>query len=701
MYPPNMNTDTPSHQAKGVPSWAELQEEGLQEERKAMLQVEAAMLLAVELHAELHSSHGLSVWKEEAERHLSAGRTAVRQCEESEAGTGAAIEATTMPSGQSMRVLEDGTSVQSTAGAFAKETKGTAAAGAGAGAGAGAMPVHVVLLEGGEKVQIYADGAVQVTTTGVSDEWIGGQLRLAPDNKTMVAVRLRKVDKQPIQTQWTANGAIVQVQRQPAETRVQINANGSAIVLTADKVRVEIPQIAAVVHSAAEDLRKESALDPAGKRVSASDLALVVDRHEEARKLAHEAAQAVASAGVVVMYVDGTKAQVGGDEMRLKLRKTDGTILQLLHAGGDESGLEDDDDESEDSDEEQHVRRPGGRRSMYVVTKSEPGRMGMLRAEANHCLVITNTTGGIALTIGPDGKPLGEAAAEAEAAEAAGEGQAPPALGITVASGGGDPLADMLSNLMSAEVGASNGAASSEQKERKESNLQRQNAAGGKKTQNRRVNDFNSVTQLEMMLQPNLVTSVADAHSDAAGASKKEKKKVEKAMTDVRYGKVSALVRTKDWGALLAGDQLKREIAAGRTLHGFNEAPIVFAPTFKVARHEAKEVYNEKRTPSWTDRVVFKSITSRATHLTAIPGGYTSSPSLTTSDHKPVRAVFKVRLPEAPSEHLIACPGETSPCCLLTQVKIRHTLTRSRTLSSHTTLSFSLSLPIPAAQRDS
>ena len=61
-------------------------------------------------------------------------------------------------------------------------------------------------------------------------------------------------------------------------------------------------------------------------------------------------------------------------------------------------------------------------------------------------------------------------------------------------------------------------------------------------------------------------------------------------MKHLKWGKVLALVKKEEWDTLIAGDQLKNEIAGGRALHGFEEAKIAFAPTFKLARHELQMV---------------------------------------------------------------------------------------------------------------
>lgn len=90
---------------------------------------------------------------------------------------------------------------------------------------------------------------------------------------------------------------------------------------------------------------------------------------------------------------------------------------------------------------------------------------------------------------------------------------------------------------------------------------------------------------------------------------------------------------------------------------GFQEGPIAFAPTFKFLA--GGNEYHPDRTPSWTDRVLWK-VRSRQEALEALlaaPGDtnlpppfqlrqlyYTSVPCVTSSDHKPVVAGFSLTL---------------------------------------------------------
>lgn len=68
-----------------------------------------------------------------------------------------------------------------------------------------------------------------------------------------------------------------------------------------------------------------------------------------------------------------------------------------------------------------------------------------------------------------------------------------------------------------------------------------------------------------------------------------------------------------------------------------------FSPTFKVARHCGYE-YNVKRSPSYTDRILFRSGDQLGCRIR--PLIYEPIENFTTSDHKPIRGAFMVRLNE-------------------------------------------------------
>lgn len=106
----------------------------------------------------------------------------------------------------------------------------------------------------------------------------------------------------------------------------------------------------------------------------------------------------------------------------------------------------------------------------------------------------------------------------------------------------------------------------------------------------------------------------------------------------------------KHYSHLLEEDQLTQEIAAGRTCHGFKEAPVTFPPTYKYAhkRHAKAEEDEDETTwdwalhrwPSWCDRVLYLDIPRWMQDVVPSAAikvhGYVALPVLSTSDHRPV-----------------------------------------------------------------
>ncbi|XP_040601133.1 phosphatidylinositol polyphosphate 5-phosphatase type IV [Mesocricetus auratus] len=93
--------------------------------------------------------------------------------------------------------------------------------------------------------------------------------------------------------------------------------------------------------------------------------------------------------------------------------------------------------------------------------------------------------------------------------------------------------------------------------------------------------------------------------------------------------------------ALLQHDQLTQEMKKGSIFRGFEEAEIHFLPSYKF--DIGKDTYDstsKQRTPSYTDRVLYKS-----RHKGDIcPMKYSSCPGLKTSDHRPVYGLFRVKV---------------------------------------------------------
>ncbi|KAM6183669.1 phosphatidylinositol polyphosphate 5-phosphatase type IV [Erethizon dorsatum] len=93
--------------------------------------------------------------------------------------------------------------------------------------------------------------------------------------------------------------------------------------------------------------------------------------------------------------------------------------------------------------------------------------------------------------------------------------------------------------------------------------------------------------------------------------------------------------------ALLQQDQLTREMKRGSVFRGFQEPDIVFLPSYKFDL--GKDTYDstsKQRTPSYTDRVLYRSRHKGDIH----PVTYSSCPGIKTSDHRPVYGLFRVRV---------------------------------------------------------
>ena len=114
---------------------------------------------------------------------------------------------------------------------------------------------------------------------------------------------------------------------------------------------------------------------------------------------------------------------------------------------------------------------------------------------------------------------------------------------------------------------------------------------------------------------------------------------------------------------LLPSDQLTRERQAGRTLHGLQEAPIDFPPTYKysdkaravagtkqVDDNSERETWDwaKHRYPSWCDRILYlplppwMTIASHAMSSKLHTQRYKALPLMATSDHRPVACLINV-----------------------------------------------------------
>jgi len=133
---------------------------------------------------------------------------------------------------------------------------------------------------------------------------------------------------------------------------------------------------------------------------------------------------------------------------------------------------------------------------------------------------------------------------------------------------------------------------------------------------------------------------------DEVSGSSCPQKKEDDGANGSHFAQAKALVEAEDWTTLNDGDELQMALTKKECLCGFKTLPCNFPPTFKVARGEGYQ-YNEKRTPSYTDRILWKSADGMRDNV--LPFLYEPCPDFITSDHKPIRGGFTVKLNKGPS----------------------------------------------------
>ena len=109
----------------------------------------------------------------------------------------------------------------------------------------------------------------------------------------------------------------------------------------------------------------------------------------------------------------------------------------------------------------------------------------------------------------------------------------------------------------------------------------------------------------------------------------------------VHRAKVRSMVEDENWAALNDADELHSALKKGHCLAGFQTLQCNFHPTFKVNR-ELGFHYQEKRTPSYTDRILWKSAHGLKDDVR--PLLYEPVSDYATSDHKPVLGAYSVTM---------------------------------------------------------
>jgi len=137
-------------------------------------------------------------------------------------------------------------------------------------------------------------------------------------------------------------------------------------------------------------------------------------------------------------------------------------------------------------------------------------------------------------------------------------------------------------------------------------------------------------------------SSSSDSHSDVAvkPISDQHALEDERSENGTHFAQAKAFVDAEDWKALNDGDELAMALAKKDCLVGFTTLPCIFPPTFKVERGEGYQYIN-KRTPSYTDRILWKSAHGMSSNI--LPFFYEPCPNFITSDHKPIRGGYLLK----------------------------------------------------------
>jgi hypothetical protein len=100
-----------------------------------------------------------------------------------------------------------------------------------------------------------------------------------------------------------------------------------------------------------------------------------------------------------------------------------------------------------------------------------------------------------------------------------------------------------------------------------------------------------------------------------------------------------ACISRKDYETLIRHDQLTEQKLNKLAFEGFDEGPLLFDPTYKYDNNTTFYDTSEKqRTPSWTDRILYKGPMKQVLLIEYNRG------ECLISDHRPVRALFSVQV---------------------------------------------------------
>jgi hypothetical protein len=110
---------------------------------------------------------------------------------------------------------------------------------------------------------------------------------------------------------------------------------------------------------------------------------------------------------------------------------------------------------------------------------------------------------------------------------------------------------------------------------------------------------------------------------------------------DTLFETAAAAVQEKRWEVMWPYDQLPPEQQSGRALHSFTEATLDFCPSYRWKTGVTELSNKNGQAASWCDRILLHQHQDFSSQCLS----YTSVPSITTSDHRPVYALFRIDCP--------------------------------------------------------
>lgn len=107
-----------------------------------------------------------------------------------------------------------------------------------------------------------------------------------------------------------------------------------------------------------------------------------------------------------------------------------------------------------------------------------------------------------------------------------------------------------------------------------------------------------------------------------------------------QFQEMTDMIKARQFRELFETDQLTAERKKQKVFYSFQEGQYNFEPTFKVGKGEKGYVYDPKRSPAWTDRILWRSFPGFK--LKQIQ--FQAAGDVTTSDHKPVSGIFALEM---------------------------------------------------------